>query len=137
MLEGVRRSRFRRLPHLADCRLLVWGQSEEEFLANAVAAAMRVALGRTLQAPPERWFSLRPWPRQHAQRLVRTVNEALYLLYTRRLVTTAFRLDEVGRLGTVALGHRTIVNEVKAATFHDLRPAARGGRLVVRLTLDL
>jgi SHS2 domain-containing protein len=71
-------------------------------------------------------------------RLVRVVNEALFLLYSRRELTVAVRCSRGGAaLGTMPLPPScSPVTEVKAATFHALRPAM-SPRLAFVLTLDL
>ena len=72
-------------------------------------------------------------------RLVRTVNEALFLLYARRLVSVAVRCEEARTvLGVRPLpaGREPLV-EVKAATLHALAADLERGRHRVVLTLDL
>jgi len=130
--------RFRRLPHTADLRVRIWGESEETLIANAVAAAVRLALDHELRAPAREWHPVVPWPEDAAARLVQTVNEALFLLYARGRVATGFRRDaEGGWLGTVPLDRRTLHREIKAATFHALSPRRHGATLSAVLTLDL
>ncbi len=138
MLGAVGSLRFRALRHVADCRLLVWGEDEETLIAHAIAATLRHALISEPRGAAREWHPVLPWPPDLAGRLVHAVNEALFLLYTRRRVATGFALrDGGGWLGTVPLGDRAIGREIKAATFHALRPANRRGRLSVTLTLDL
>ena len=132
------RPRYRRLAHTADVRLAVWGDSEEELLRNAVAGALGCALERAPHGRVARWQPLSGWPRPLPGRLVRIVNEALFLLYTRREVVIAVHCGRAGAtLGVAPLPPQwTPVTEVKAATFHALRPHA-GPRLAAVLTLDL
>jgi SHS2 domain-containing protein len=131
------RPRFRLLPHTADARLAVWGDSETELLANAVAGALRCACGGPARGPVRCWYRL-PLPRALPERLVRTVNEALFLLFARRELVVAVRSSRGGAaLGVSPLpAGRTPATEVKAATFHALRPV-RSPRLGAVLTLDL
>ena len=130
--------RFRQLAHTADVRLAVWGTSEAELLANAVAGALRCALGRTPRGIPHRWIPVGRWPRALPDRLVRVVNEALFRLYSRREVTVGIRSTPRGALlGVAPLPDGWMpVTEVKAATFHSLRPVT-SRRLSALLTLDL
>jgi SHS2 domain-containing protein len=130
--------RFRQLAHTADVRLAVWGASEVELLANAAAGALRCALERTPRGRPRRWIPIARWPRALSDRLVRVVNEALFLLYSRRELTVAVRCTPRGALlGVAPLPDGWMpVTEVKAATFHALRPVT-SQRLSALLTLDL
>jgi SHS2 domain-containing protein len=130
--------RFRRLAHTADVRLVVWGGDQEELLRNAVSGALTCALGRSPRGSPEAWRVVAPWPEDLAGRLVRAVNEALFLLYSRREVAVGLRLRaERSALGVVPLPrHLAPGVEVKAATFHDLA-VVRHPRLRATLTLDL
>lgn len=132
------RPRYRQLAHTADCRLLIWGADRDELVGNAVAAAVAVALGRAPGGPPTGWRHL-PSQRAFSQALVAAINEALFLLYSRREATVAV----ARRRGRLCLGTRPLAPrrgpaiEVKAATFHDLAAARRGSRLRAVLTLDL
>jgi len=138
MLWLVRSLRFRVLEHVADCRILVWGEDEQALIAHAVAATLRHALGVEPRAPAQQWHPVLPWPSDLAERLVHTVNEALFLLYTHRRVTTSFELrGGDGWIATAPLGKRSICREIKAATFHALHPTGRRGKLSATLTLDL
>jgi SHS2 domain-containing protein len=131
--------RFRTLGHTADLRVAVWGRDEEELIRNAVAAAVTVALGRPPRLEVERWAAVGPWPADLPSRLVRAVNEALFHLYSRRQIAVGFeRTSRGARLALAALpAGRSPQAEIKAATYHDLRPDRRGGRLSALLTLDV
>ena len=137
-MSAMATPRYRRLAHTADVRLAVWGGSELELLHNAVAGAIACALERAPRGRVVRWHPLPRWPRPLPDRLVRIVNEALFLLYARREIVVAIRCGRAGTaLGVAPLPPRWVpVTEVKAATFHALRPVA-GPRLAAVLTLDL
>ena len=131
--------RFRTLAHTADLRLAVWGRDEEELVLNAVTAAVTIALGRFPKVAAHDWIPLRPWPADPASRLVRAVNETLFRLYTRAEVAVGFAISRRGACLAVAPlppGSRPRI-EIKAATYHDLRPRRRGGRLAALLTMDV
>ncbi len=133
------RPRFRTLAHGADLRVAVWGDDEEELIRNAVAAAMAMALGRRARGAAARRLAIRPWPSQSAARLVRAVNEALFALYARGEASVGFEAGAAG--GTLLVGPLpegvAPELEIKAATYHDLRPRRRGGRLAATITLDV
>lgn len=130
---------YRRLPHTADLRLVVWGSSFEELCRNAVRGALHEALGRPPSGPPVHFLEVEDRPEDELLRLVRTVNEALFLLYTRRLVSVAVRWEgartAVG-VRPLPAGREPLV-EVKAATLHALATPARQRRRRLVLTLDL
>ena len=133
------RPRFRTLPHRADLRVAVWGADEAELIRNAVAAAVTLALGRVPRATAQEWLDIRPWPAGLPSRLVRAVNEALFHLYARHEFAVGFESTARGaRLALAPLppGCRPDL-EVKAATYHDLRPRRGGGRLSALITLDV
>ena len=133
------RPRFRTLSHRADLRVAVWGDSEEELIANAVLGVMTLALG----APPTigalRRAAIRPWPDDLPSRLVRAVNESLFSLYARHEVAVGCEL--AGLRATLVVGPLPpgVVPqvEVKAATYHDLRPRRHRRRHAAILTLDV
>lgn len=132
------RPRYRQLAHTADVRLAVWGGSEEELLRNAAAGALACALGGPARGAAQRWHPVDRLPRDLAARLVRVVNEALFLLYLRREAAVDVRLGRAGAeiaVATLAAG-RTPAVEIKAATFHALE-VTRGARLRAVITLDL
>ncbi|MFH1177592.1 MAG: archease [Acidobacteriota bacterium] len=133
------RPRFRQLPHAADLRLAIWGRSEEELLRNAVAGVVRAALAGPAGGVPERWAMVERWPASLSGRLVGAINEALFYLYSRRLVAVASSFSATsGRLGLVPLAAgRQPAIEIKAATFYDLRLEAVGQSLRAIVTLDL
>jgi SHS2 domain-containing protein len=135
----VKTPRFRTLAHTADLRVAVWGGDEEELICNAVAAAVATALGRAPNLAPRAWAPLRPWPAGLPARLVRAVNEALFHLYTRKQIAVGFALAGQGaRLALAPLPQAWCPDiEIKAATYHDLRPRRRAGRLAALLTLDV
>jgi SHS2 domain-containing protein len=135
----VRRLRFRTFAHGADLRVALWGADEEELVGNAVAAAVTLALGRLPRLPARDRVPILPWPADLPSRLVRAVNEALFHLYAKGLVAVEFELSPRGAtLGLAQLPPgRAPELEVKAATYHDLRPHWRARRLAAMLTLDV
>jgi SHS2 domain-containing protein len=135
----VSRPRFRTLAHRADVRVAVWGANEEELIRNALAAACTLALGRIPAPAAQRWTPIAPWPADLPSQLVRAINEALFHLYARRELAVGFKLQPGGaRLALAPLppGRRPDL-EVKAATYHDLRPRRRVRRLAALITLDV
>ncbi|MGD1147692.1 MAG: archease [Thermoanaerobaculaceae bacterium] len=133
------RPRFRTLAHGADLRVAIWGDDERELICNAVRATMTLALGTNMPFEGRHRVAIRPWPEDLASRLVRAVNEALFALYVRHEVATDFEATAGGatlELGPLPAGVVPEL-EVKAATYHDLRPRRRGDRLGAMLTLDV
>lgn len=133
------RPRFRTLAHGADLRVAVWGADEAELIRNAVAAACALTLRKVPHLPPCVWVPILPWPSALQSRLVRAINEALFHLYARHELAVGFDLIPGGaRLALAPLppGCRPDM-EVKAATYHDLRPRRGGGRLSALITLDV
>ncbi len=100
---------------------------------------MHEALGRPPGGAPASYCEVEDAPDEEVLRLIRIVNEALFLLYARRLVSTGVRCD--GR--RTSLGVRPLPRgrdpevEVKAATLHALTSPKKGGRQRLVLTLDL
>jgi SHS2 domain-containing protein len=135
-LLPVSRPRFRTLPHTADLRLVVWGADLPALLGASVAGALACALGRAPAGAALAWSEVEHWPVAPTEQIVRLVNEALFLLYTRHQVAVTVRPDlRRVLLGTRPLGRRRPLLELKAATFHDLavKPCARGLRAVIVL----
>jgi SHS2 domain-containing protein len=135
----MKRPRFRTLPHGGDLRVAVWGTNEEELIRNAVAAADSLAMGRLPRLEARDWVPIVPWPADLQSRLVRAVNEALFQLYARHALAVGFHLGpRSARLAIAPLppGRKPEL-EVKAATYHDLRPRRGARRLAALLTLDV
>ncbi|HVN75545.1 MAG TPA: archease [Thermoanaerobaculaceae bacterium] len=133
------RPRFRTLTHRADVRVAVWGEDEYDLIGNAVAAAIAAALGTRRQSEGRRRIPIVPWPPDLASRLVRAVNEALFTLYARREAACGVVRTPRGAallVGPIPPGSAPEL-EIKAATYHDLRPRRRGGRLAALITLDV
>lgn len=130
--------RFRLLPHTADVRLAVWGMNETDLLRNAVTGALTCALDGPPRGSPVRLHAVDRWPDDLSARLVRTVNEALFLLYVRREVALDVHLgDEGAALAVAPLPEGCVpVVEIKAATFHALE-VVRQPRLRAVITMDL
>lgn len=132
--------RFRQLPHTADVRLAVYGQNEEELMRHLALGIGRLVLGRTPQGPPKSFHRF-PLPQDDlAARLVRVGNEVVFWLFAKGHVTVDVRLEgQDAELHLRPLGPRSTPHfEIKAVTFHALRPQARGkAGLAAVLTLDL
>ena len=133
------RFRFRALPHTADLRLRVWGTDATELIANAVAGAIRLATGHTPAGRPDSWHAIEKWPGTLPEQLVRAVNEALFLLYSRGQCALELRLSPTGaQLGAAPVPpHKGPEIEIKAATFHGLRVETTGHGLSALLVLDI
>ncbi len=131
--------RFRTLRHTADLRIAVWGSDEEDLIRNAVAAATTAVLGGVRRLPARGWAEIHPWPPDLPSRLVRAINEALFHLYLKREIAVGFELTAGGaRLALAPLPPECRPDlEVKAATYHELKPRRHRGRLTARITLDV
>jgi len=133
------RPRFRTLPHGADLRGAVWGGDGEELIRNAVAAADTLALGSLPRLAASDSVPIVPWPADLRSRLVRAINEALFQLYARQAVAVGFELGpRNARLAIAPLppGRKPEL-EVKAATYHYLRPRRGARRFAALITLDV
>lgn len=132
--------RFRQLPHTADVRLAVYGQNEEQLMRHLLLGIGRLVLGRTPQGPAT--FSSRFFlpPDDLAARLVRVGNEVVFWLFAKRHVPVNITLHgQEAELHLRPLARRATPRfEIKAVTFHALRPQAKGkAGLAAVLTLDL
>jgi SHS2 domain-containing protein len=135
----VKRPGYRRLPHTADLRLVVWGDSREELCRHAVRGALHEALGKPPRGVPSHYLPVDELPEDETLVLARIVNEALFQLYVHGVVATDVRW-EGGRpfLGVRQLRPGQLPEvEVKAATLHGLDTARVAGRWRATLTLDL
>lgn len=134
-----RRSGYRRLPHTADLRLVVWGENWEELCRAAVRGTLHEALGFPPRGRPTAFVPLEDAPEAAELRLIRLVNEALFQLFCHRLVSTevSFAGPRPG-LGVRRLSPgREPQSEVKAATLHALPSLISGDRLRLVLTVDV
>lgn len=131
--------RFRQLPHTADLRLAIYGQTEEELLLHLALGLGRVILGHTPSGKPQREAVVRLGDEELGPRLVRFGNEVLFWLFTRRCVTIGVRFQgEEAILALRSLSAREKpLFEVKAVTAHALAPQKQAGRYKTLITLDL
>ena len=131
--------RYRTLAHGADLRVAVWGADAEQLLGHAVLAVAALALGAAPRARPTARVPIRPWPDDLASQLVRAANEAIFVLAGRGSLPVGVALE--GRRAFLLLAPwpaaRPLEREIKAATYHDLRPRRRAGRLAATITLDV
>ena len=131
--------RFRTLARGGDLRIAVWGDDTEDLLANAVLAVTRAALGTARRTGPKMRAPIRPWPADLPSQLVRAANEALFMIFHRGSLPVGLELHGGGAtllLAPLPAGCTPHL-EIKAATYHDLRPGRRKGRLAATITLDL
>lgn len=133
------RPRYRLLAHTADARVAVWGADVGEFLDNLVRAVVRVVMGRAIDVPPTHRVPVGEWPADLPGQIVRLANETVFQLLVDRRAGTGLCWSATGpELEVAQLPPGSAPElEVKAATYHDLRPRRRGGRLSAVLTLDL
>ncbi len=131
--------RYRTLARGGDLRIAVWGDNTEELLGNAVLAVTGAALGTVPRATPQTRSPIRPWPSGLPSQLVRATNEALFMLFHRATLPVGLELHASGASLLLAPLPRgcTPGLEIKAATYHDLRPGRCKGRLAATITLDL
>jgi SHS2 domain-containing protein len=131
--------RFRQLPHTADFRLAVYGETEEELYRHLALGLAALVLGRIPRGKPLPGPSLVLPEEDLGSRLVRLGNEVLFWLFTRRQLTLDVRQREKGvDLFLYPLPRRAVfLFEVKAVTFHALYPRRHGSRLRAVLTLDV
>lgn len=131
--------RFRQLPHTADVRLAIYGQTEEELLLHLALGLGRLALGRTPSGKPQREVVFRLGGEELGPRLVRFGNEVLFWLFTRHYLTIGVRLkgDEAVLALRPLSSREKPLFEVKAVTAHALAPQKQAARYKVLITLDL
>ncbi len=131
--------RFRLLPHTADVRLAVYGQSHEELLRHLALGLVCFVLGHLPRGRATAHAQL-VLPEDDVQaQLVRVGNEVVYWLFTRRQVTVNLTCQGLtAQLDLRPLPrHRPLPFEIKAVTFHALQLRREGSRLRAVLTLDL
>lgn len=127
------------MPHTADLRLVVWGNSREEICRHAVRGVLHEALGQRPRGTPRHYLPIDDLPEQETLLIARIVNEALFQLYVHGVVATDVRWDG----GRPFLGIRPLRPgqlpeiEVKAATLHGLDVTEVDGRWRATLTVDL
>lgn len=131
--------RFRLLPHTADVRLAVYGQSQEELLRHLALGLVAFVLGYLPRGRASAYAQLILPEDDPGAQLVRLGNEVLYWLFTRRQQTVDLTCE--GSQAQLHLRplprHRQLPFEIKAVTFHALQPRRDSSRLRAVLTLDL
>lgn len=135
----------RQVPHTADVALEVWVEDEAALLAEAARAMIDILTeGASVEARDERAVAVDAYDPQ--DRLVRWLNEVLYLAVTEGFLTADAEVDLDGdgdgsrlraRLRGEADAAGRIRTELKSATYHDLSLAAGPEGARARVVLDV
>lgn len=129
----------RSIDHTADLALEIWGESEVGVLEHAAVALAELLMdGGEVAVTERRTVSIDALDRE--DRLVRWLSELLWLATGDGFVVTraAVTLGEDGGLSAEVDGAAvTVAQEIKAATYHDVRLAPDGDGWRARVVFDV
>jgi len=134
--------RYEEIPHTADLAATIYGKDLPGLFENA-AFAMFDMMADLSGVMPEETVRIDIEEQDTESLLISWLNEVLYAGYIKHLVFSEFRVTSLGgnRLSAEAMGMaldpRRIKNEIKAATYHDLKIEKRDGDYEVTIVFDV
>lgn len=132
------------LDHTADIKIRVKGGDLKELLENAARAMMEMTVSPET-VNPVREIELSVSARTGEELLVRLLDEILYLGEVNKLVFCAISLTLDGRyrVSGVLAGESAdarrheYLNEIKGATYHNLKIEKSGDKLIAEIVFDI
>src|SRR3989338_3381766 len=136
--------RYEQFPHTADIGVRVFGRDLKELFENAAFAMFDlIADLEGLKSPITEEFSLNA--ENHEELLVAWLDELLYNFYTKQIIFSEFKVEELTetRIKAKAFGRPVGANrnrlktEIKAATYHNLKIEKSESGCVVEIIFDV
>ena len=136
--------RYEQFPHTADIGIRVFGKDLKELFANA-AFALFDTLADLEGIKPSIEESVKVEGDSPEGLLVAWLDELLYLFYTKEIIFSEFRIEELSdkKLTATAFGKSVSSNrnrlktEIKAATYSGLKIDKSGTGYKVEIILDV
>ena len=136
--------RYEQFPHTADIGIRVFGKDLKELFANA-AFALFDTLADLEGLKPAIEESVKVEGDSSEGLLVAWLDELLYLFYTKEIIFSEFRIEELSdkKLTATAFGKSVSSNrnrlktEIKAATYSGLKIDKSGSGYKVEIILDV
>lgn len=135
--------RFRILPHTTDIRLKIYGQNLKELFLNSTLGLVKL-LGIGLDQTAGRKRIVRLKARDAESLLVDWLNEILYIVQTRHFLPACVVIThcdgkklEAALTGKYSKGKISLLREIKAATYHNLKILKRGKLFKTEVLFDL
>jgi SHS2 domain-containing protein len=140
-MPSPRQAGHRQIDHTADLALEIWGPDEVAVLREAARAVVGIVTEQGAVGTGER-RDVELEALDGADRLVRWINEILYLATVEEFVTAdaSVSLHEGGLRATLvgeAKGRHLLRTEIKSATYHDLLLEQREGGIFARVVMDV
>ena len=135
---------FEILEHTADVGFRAWGESKAEMFANAALALESIALDIE-RVEPRIAYSIAASGEDIESLLINWLNEVLYYVDGRRVAMSRFQIDTLQDIAIAGQGWGEPRDAerhpprlvVKAATYHQLKIFAEGGRWTAEVYLDI
>jgi SHS2 domain-containing protein len=130
---------WRPLNHTADLALSVWAESEAALLAEAARAIVSTMTEGARPGPARDTRTLTLEALDPEDRLVRWLNEVIYLAVAEGFLTREadLRLEGAGLVARLAGERGTVATELKSVTYHDLHLTGDGGHWRARFVVDV
>jgi SHS2 domain-containing protein len=110
--------------HTADIRLRIWGADQQELFRSALQGAVEILAGRETDSKDAQEVSFTLSAQDMESLLVDFLNEALYVMQTRKAIAKAVSFDLLNSTrarGTFSLSPVDgFAEDIKAATYHDV-----------------
>ena len=127
MVKSHHMERYEQFPHTADIGVRVYGKDLKELFENAAFAMFDIIADlEGLESPIAQDIDLNA--NNHEELLVAWLDELLYNFYTRSIIFSRFKVEELtenaikakafGR--AVGANRNRLKTEIKAATYHNL-----------------
>ena len=136
--------RYEQFPHTADIGVRVYGKDLKELFENAAFAMFDlIADLEGLKSPITEEFSLNA--ENHEELLVAWLDELLYNFYTKQIIFSEFKVEELTETGikakafgrSVGANRNRLKTEIKAATYHNLKINRGTAGYVVEIIFDV
>lgn len=136
--------RYEQFQHTADIGVRVFGNSLEELFENAAFAMFDIIADlEGLDSPLTKDFNLES--PNHEELLVVWLDELLYNFYTKEIIFSKFKVDELTKTTLkarafgrpIAENRNRLKTEIKAATYHDLKVRKSDKGYEVEIIFDI
>ncbi|OGW85858.1 MAG: hypothetical protein A2987_04895 [Omnitrophica bacterium RIFCSPLOWO2_01_FULL_45_10] len=136
--------RYEQFPHTADIGVRAFGRDLKELFENAAFAMFDVIADlEGLKSSIEEKFELKA--ESYEELLVAWLDELLYNFYTKQIIFSEFKVDEIAenRIKARAFGRSVGANrnrlktEIKAATYHNLEIKKKDSGYEVEIVFDV
>ncbi len=135
---------YKIFPHTSEVGLWIGAATYKAFYRNAARGFLDILGLKNARGPARSQMSVSLKAITPEELLVDWLNELIYLVHTKRVIPRVMRFDKADATilnariaGPILNEGAAVAAEIKAATYHGLKVARRGGLLTARVILDV